>query len=182
MKRIISLAVVLGVVSAVSLSGMQRMTLIHPGAGGSPHILTEWQVEGANISIQYGRPYLRGRTIGDPDFVPYGEVWRVGADEATTLISDKDLVFGKLTVKAGEYTLWILPTEEKWQLIVSKDKGIFGTDYNPDNDLGRVEMTIEDVRPRKEQHTISIDPVDGGGILRVEFGTARATIPFTVKK
>ena len=180
MKKRMCLAAAIGIVSVVSLSSRQDITFIHPGPGGSPHVLTQWTITGANVSIEYGRPYLKGRTVGQ-DIVPYGEVWRVGADEATTLISDKVLVFGGLTLPAGGYTLWVLPAADKWQLIVNNETGQFGTDYNSDFDLGRVDMKIETLNPPAQQHTISIDPVPGGGILRIEFGAAKATIPFTVK-
>lgn len=181
MKKMMCLAAAIGMVSVVSLSSRQDTTFIHPGPGGSPHVLTQWTIEGATIGIEYGRPYMKGRTIGD-DIVPYGEVWRVGADEATTLTSDKALVFGGLTLPAGGHTLWILPAADKWQLIVNKETGQFGTDYDSDYDLGRVDMKLEKLSPPAEQHTISIDPQPGGGILRIEFGTAKATIPFTVQK
>jgi hypothetical protein len=181
MKKMMCLAAVIGVMSVVSLWSMQQTTLIHPGPGGSPHVLTQWTVAGANIAIEYGRPYLRGRTIGE-NIVPFGEVWRVGADEATTLTFDKALVFGGLTLPAGAVTLWILPTADKWQLIVNRETGQFGTDYNSDYDLGRLDMKLEKLSPPADQHTISIDPQPGGGILRVEFGAAKATIPFTVQK
>lgn len=181
MRKIVCLATAMGIVSVVSLSSMQETTLIHPGGGGSPHVLTEWTIAGANISIEYGRPYLKGRTVGR-DIVPYGEVWRVGADEATTLTSDKALVFGSLTLPAGAHTLWILPTADKWQLIVNKETGQFGTDYRASEDLGRVDMKVEQLSTPADQHTISIDPQPGGGILRIEFGAAKATVPFTVKK
>src|SRR5688572_31372499 len=108
MKRMMYLAVAMSIVSAVGLSAVQqqsRTRLLHPGFGGSPHVLTEWVLDEAVITIQYGRPYLKGRTIGQ-DIVPYSEVWRVGADEATTLTSDADLVFGDLTVPAGSHTIW----------------------------------------------------------------------------
>lgn len=181
MTKMLSLAAAIAIVSVVSLSGMQKTTLIHPGEGGSPHVSTEWTIAGATISIEYGRPYLKGRAIGE-DIVPYGEVWRVGADEATTLTSDKALVFGGLTLPAGAHTLWVLPTEDKWQLIVNKETGQFGTDYNADHDLGRVDMKLDSLGTPAAQHTISIDPRPEGGVLRIEFGTAKATVPFTVKK
>lgn len=181
MKQTMCLAAAMGIVSVVSLSSIQETTLIHPGGGGSPHVLTEWTIAGANISIEYGRPYLKGRTVGR-DIVPYDEVWRVGADEATTLTSDKALVFDGLTLPVGAHTLWILPTADKWQLIVNKETGQFGTDYRASEDLGRVAMKVEQLSALADQHTISIDPQPGGGILRIEFGAAKATAPFTVQE
>ena len=181
MKQIMCLATAMGIISVVSLSSLQETTLIHPGPGGSPHVLTEWTIEGASISIEYGRPYLKGRTVGQ-DIVPYDQVWRVGADEATTLTSDKALVFDGLTIPAGVHTLWVLPAADKWQLIVNRQTGQFGTDYDAAQDLGRVPMKLEQLNTPADQHTVSIDARPGGGILRIEFGAAKATAPFTVQK
>ena len=63
------------------------------GGGGSPHVRTEWTIDGANISIEYGRPFLKGRTIGK-EVAPYGTEWRTGADAATVITTDKPLKFG----------------------------------------------------------------------------------------
>ena len=165
----------------VATAAAQKTTPMHPGMGGSPHVRTEWTVEGASVTSEYGRPFIKGRTIGK-DIVPHGFVWRLGADEATALKSTRALAFGKLIVPAGEHTLFVMPAAAGWQLIVNKQKGIAGTEYDETHDLGRVPMKVDTLSKPVEQLTISIDPQPGGGLLRVEFGTARATIPFTVQK
>ncbi len=170
----------LAVLMLGAVSAMQKTTAMHPGTGGSPHVRTEWTIDGANISIEYGRPYIKGRPLGT--LVPNGQVWRAGADEATTLKTDKALVFGNLTVPAGTHTLFIHAQPDKWQLAVNKQTGQWGTDYNAKNDLGRVDMNLETAAKPVEQHTISIDPQPGGGVLRIEWGPARATVPFKVQK
>jgi hypothetical protein len=167
-------------VMAASLAAEQKTTAVHPGRGGSPHVRTEWTIGGANISVEYGRPYVKGRTVGK-ELAPYGYVWRVGADEATTLVSNKALAFGSLVVPAGTHTLWILPTADKWQLIVNENTGQWGTEYDQKGDVGRVEMKLEKLATPVEQLTISIDPSAGGGVLKVEFGPYRAAAPFSVK-
>lgn len=156
----------------------QKTTQVHPGKGGSPHVRTEWTIDGANISIEYGRPYLKGRP--EAKMMPPGEVWRTGADEATTLKTDRALKFGNLSVPAGTYTLFTLPGENEWQLIVSKKTGEWGTDYDETQDLGRVPMKVGKTEKPVEQLTISIDDTPAGGTLRVEWGTTSASVPFTV--
>jgi hypothetical protein len=163
-----------------ALSAEQKTTAVHPGRGGSPHVRTEWSISGANLSIEYGRPYVKGRTIGK-ELAPFGYVWRAGADEATTLKSDKALAFGSLTVPAGAHTLWVLPAADKWQLIVNKNTGQWGTDYNEKADIGRVDMKVEKIASPVEQLTFSIEPAAGGGVLKIEFGPYRASVPFAVK-
>jgi hypothetical protein len=157
----------------------QKTTPVHPGKGGSPHVKTDWTIDGANISITYGRPSLKGRTVGK-DVAPYGKPWRTGADEATTLVTDKALKFGSLSVPAGTYTLFTLPGESGWELIVSKQTGQWGTQYDQAQDLGRVPMKVGKAAAAAEQLTISIDDTASGGTLRVEWGTTSAAIPFTV--
>ena len=90
--------VLTGALVAVMTAGAaaQKTTNVHPGKGGSPHVRTDWAVDGAAVSIEYGRPFLKGRTIGS--VAPNGKVWRAGADEATTLKTDKPLKFGTLSV------------------------------------------------------------------------------------
>ncbi len=166
--------------SAVVGLGAQKTTQIHPGRGGSPHVRSEWTIDGAHISITYGRPYLKGRVVGK-DLAQFGYVWRAGADESTTLTSDRTLVLGGLTVPAGSHTLWVLPAADKWHLIVNKATGQWGTDYDEHQDLGRAAMTVEKLARPTEQHTIAIDPRTGGGTLRIEFGAVRATVPLVVR-
>ncbi len=157
----------------------QQMTQVHPGQGGSPHVRTAWTIDGAHISIEYGRPHLKGRTVGG-EVAPFGKVWRTGADEATTLKSDKALKFGSLGVPAGTHTLYTLPDEHSWQLVVSKKTGQWGIPYPEGEDLGRAPMTVTATSAPVELLTISIEDTPAGGTLSVEWGNTKASIPFTV--
>ncbi len=159
----------------------QKTTEVHPGKAGSPHVKTEWTIDGANLSIAYGRPNLKGRTPGK-DVDPYeGREWRTGADEATTLVTSRTLVFGDVTVPAGTYTLYTIPTGGTWHLIVSKKTGQWGVPYPKGEDLGRAPMTLGKAPKAAEQLTISITDTAAGGTLQIDWGTTRASIPFTVK-
>ena len=105
----------------------QKMTEVHPGKGGSPHVRTEWTIDGANISIEYGRPFLKGRAEGK--LMPPGQPWRTGADEQTTLVTNRTLRFGKLEVPAGTYGIYTVPGEKEWQLVVVKREKGWGVPY-----------------------------------------------------
>lgn len=158
----------------------QKTTEVHPGKAGSPHIRTEYTIDGANVSIEYGRPSVKGRAIGK-DVDPFeGKEWRTGADEATTLKTDKPLKFGSLAVPAGTYTLYTMPSGGAWQLIVSKKTGQWGIPYPKGEDLGRAPMTIAKPPAAAEQLTITIQDTQAGGTLHIDWGTTRASIPFTV--
>jgi hypothetical protein len=156
----------------------QKTTAVHAGRGGSPHVRSEWAVDGANISIEYGRPSLKGREIGK-DVAPFGQVWRLGADEATTLKTDKMLMVGNIHLAPGTYTLYTLPTANGWQLIVNKQTGQWGTDYDAKQDAGRVALTSGKTQTPVEQLTISIDDTSAGATLRIEWGTTRLTTAMT---
>ena len=180
MKRLVFAAAI----AAAALSGTvlqaQKTTEVHPGKAGSPHVKSEWTIDGNNISIVYGRPSLKGRVPGK-DIDPYeGREWRTGADEATTLTTSKALKFGKLTVPAGTYTLYTIPTGGTWHLVVSKKTGQWGIPYPKDEDLGRAPMTISRAPVVAEQLTISVQDTQAGGTLHIDWGTTRASIPFTV--
>jgi hypothetical protein len=184
MKMIPKAAMGAMVVTAVaSVAVAQKTTDIHPGKGGSPHVRTEWMVDGANISIEYGRPYVKGRKIF-PNQEPYGQVWRTGADEATVLTTDKPLTFGSLQVPAGKYSLWTVPGEKEWQLVINKDIPKWGTMYKTvaASDLGRTPMKTEKLTSPVEQFTISVNDTPEGGVLQLEWEHVRASAPFTVGK
>jgi hypothetical protein len=166
----------------VAIAEAQKTTRMKMGGGGSPHDRTEWTIDGANIAVEYGRPFAKGRKIVG-GVVPYGDVWRTGADEATLLITDATLRFGALTLAPGKYSLWTLPGQKQWMLIVNKDTGQWGTTYNQKEDLGRVEMKVDKTRAPVDQLTISIDDTAGNGaVLAVEWENTRASVPFTVQK
>ncbi len=171
-------AFALAMVFTVGLAA-QKTTHIHPGQGGSPHDRTEWTIDGANISIEYGRPFLNGRKLGRV-IAPYKREWRTGADEATTLKTDKPLKFGTLAVPAGTYTLYTIPDEKEWVLAISRNVGQWGIPVQQDKDVGRVKMGVAPTSASVEQLTISIDDTPAGGTLRIEWGPASASVPFTV--
>ena len=96
-------------------------------------------LDGKAISIDYSSPSMRGRKIMG-GLVPWDKVWRTGANAATTLKTEANLKIGDLTVPAGTYTLYSLPSQQGWQLIVNKQTGQWGTKYDQSQDLGRVPM------------------------------------------
>ena len=155
----------------------QKTTQVHPGKGGSPHVRSEWVIDGANISIEYGRPSLKGRS--EAELMPKGEEWRTGADEATTLKTDKALMFGSLHVNPGTYTLYTVPGDTNWQLVISKKTGQWGIPYPKGEDVGRARMTVSKTAAPVEMLTINIEDTPKGGTLHIEWGSTRASIPFT---
>jgi hypothetical protein len=180
MRRIASGMAAVLVFAAAGSVAAQKTTQVHPGKGGSPHVRSEWAVDGANISIEYGRPSLKGRP--EATLMPNGEPWRTGADEATVLKTDKALKFGTLSLEPGTYTINTQPGDKSWQLIIGKlgKPGQWGIPYNAALEIGRAPMTVSAGKAPVEQVTISVDDTAKGGTLKVEWGSKVATIPFTV--
>lgn len=137
-------------------------------------------VAGAALWVDYGRPGKRGRTIYG-SVVPYGEVWRTGANAATQFKTDKSLDFGGTVVPAGFYTLWTLPSANGWKLIFNGETGQWGTEHKAEKDLYTIDMQMSSLPQPVERFTISVEPNAQGGALNLDWDTTRASAPFTVK-
>ena len=137
-------------------------------------------VAGASLKIDYGRPGKRGRVIFG-QVVPYGEVWRTGANAATQFRTDRALDFAGNVLPPGFYTLWTLPTASGWKLIVNSETGQWGTARKGDKDLFSVDMKVSTLPQVVERFTIGIEPSGEGGVLNLDWDTTRASVAFTVK-
>lgn len=132
--------------------------------------------DGKTITVDYSSPRAKGRKIFG-GLVPYGEVWRTGANEATTFVTTADLMVGGNHVSAGSYTIFTVPNKDKWTLIISKKTGEWGTDYpGPGNDLARIEMKASASPAAVENFTIAFDKTSGGCTLRMDWETTRASV------
>jgi hypothetical protein len=160
---------------AATTAAAQKVVASKMGDGGSPHETVEWAVQGAKVTITYGRPYLKARKLLS-DVAPAGKIWRTGADAATTLTTDKMLMIGTLMIPAGTYTLYTIPDAASWKLVVSKQTGQWGTEYNADRDLGRTDLKVETLPKPAEQVTIGL----ADNTFTVDWGTTRASAPLMV--
>src|SRR5436853_4475501 len=138
--------------------------------------------DGKTISVAYSSPRMRGRKIFG-DLVPFDEVWRTGADDATSFVPNTDLVVGGKTVPAGSYTLFTLPTQDKWTLIISKQTGEFGIPYpGAQSDFARIEMKVSKLPSPLENFTISFDQAGARCTMKLEWETTRSSIDILEKK
>lgn len=135
---------------------------------------------GASISIDYGRPAKRGRTVFG-GIVPYGEVWRTGANAATQFRTDHALDFGGTVVPAGAYTLWTIPSATGWKLVFNSQTGQWGTQHDASRDVFTLPMTLSVLPEVVERFTISVATSDSGGTLMLDWDTTRAAASFTTK-
>lgn len=146
----------------------------------SPHEKVSATIAGKTITIEYGRPYMKGRKIFG-GLEPFGKVWRTGADEATTITTDADLDVKGLKVPKGTYGLFTLPGAAEWKLIVNKTAKQWGAfNYDQAQDLGRAVMDLKP-GPPVEQLTIKIESAGGNmGTITIAWERTVASVSFTV--
>ena len=150
---------------ACSLPATAQMGSMAPAPGkpmSSPPATATATLGGKSVVIKYNAPSMRGRKIMG-ELVPFGKVWRTGANPATTLITAADLKIGTLEVPAGTYTIYTLPAAPgtPWQLIINKQTGQWGTEYTEAKDLGRTSMMTKPLSPPQETMTITFDQTHG---------------------
>ena len=160
--------------------------------GNSPHETASAVIDGSRVTITYGRPAIKNPKTGEArkiwgGLVPFGKIWRTGADEATTLITQKPLVIGEATIPAGAYTLWTLPAEDgSAKLIINKQIGQWGAGpniYDEKNDVARVDLKKDALEKTAEQFTMTVgkNPA-GGGLVKLMWEDLQYSVAFTVQK
>ena len=141
----------------------------------SPPATASVDLGGTKITIDYSSPRLKGRKVGG-EIATFGKVWRLGANEATTLVTTGNVTVGGKAVPAGSYTMFAIPDKDKWTLIISKKTGEWGTDYpGTGDDLARIDMKVSTI-PSSENFTISFDKTDAGANLNFDWDTTRASV------
>ena len=156
----------------------------------SPHETISQVIDGNRVTLVYGRPYSKDPKGTDirviwGKLVPYASVWRMGADEATMLITQQPLVFGTTTVPAGAYTLAMQPEENgASHLIINKQLGQWGVPYTgKDTELARIELKKDALDKNVDQFTIVLEKNPaGGGLLKLTWEKTQYSVAFTVKK
>jgi len=141
-------------------------------------------VGAAQMSVVYSRPSVRGRTLLGGVLLPYGQVWRTGANAATVFTTSRDIVLGGTTVPAGSYTLWTIPNGDGTaKLVVNRQVGQWGTEYDATKDLARIDATVTKAPTPSERFTFSVEPnaARNGGMLRYVWGDTQFSVPFTVR-
>ncbi len=143
----------------------------------SPPAKAECKLQGGKgITIDYSSPRAKGRKIFGA-LVPYGQVWRAGANESTTFVVGSDVTVGGKAVPAGSYTIFTIPAEDKWTLVISKKTGEWGTAYpGPDNDLARIDMKVSKLASPVENFTIALDQAGTSCTLKMEWETTEASV------
>lgn len=173
---ILSLSFVLLLASAGELAA-QKVTL--PGLDKSPHDIAYSRERRGDVYIKvlYGRPQLKGRSMSS--LAPNGKVWRTGANEATEIKFYQDVSLGDTKVAAGTYSLFAIPGEKEWIIIISKDTDVWGAYfYKEENDAARLSVPVQRVDETVEAFTIAFKKVDTGAHMLLSWGDTKVEVPF----
>ena len=174
MKRLLITALL-----AISVSAYSQFTL--PAA--SPRQKVEQQFSMSKITVDYGRPGVKGRKIFG-DLVPFGKVWRVGANSSTKITFEQSVNFGGKTVSAGTYGLFVIPTEKEWKVILNKDSQQWGA-YTFDEKQNVVDVTIpvQKLAEKQEWFEIELNPVDDNAVnLVMKWDFTKVELPLKIGK
>lgn len=156
----------------------------------SPHETTSARFGPDRVTVVYGRPYTKSPTTGEMrqiwgGLVPWDKPYRLGADEATLLLTTKPLVFGTTVVQPGAYTLYQIPSESGTsKLVFSSAIGKWGVPVDTKHDVASIDLTKSALAEPVHQLTIAIgkDAATGGGVLRIEWENTEFSAPFTLQK
>lgn len=187
--RSVAPALALTLAVAAPLSAQGNLRAAASGRATTTVTLSTPRVQGQaapkqhKVSIDYGVPHARGRAVAGALAPDLGKVWRLGANEATTLTTDLDLDIGGTTVPAGSYTLFAETTKGAWKLIISKKTGQWGTEYDQTMDLARIPLKERTLSAPVESHTIWLIPIGegAGGELRFAWGTLEHSVAWKAK-
>lgn len=184
MKRFLNLVAIAVLFTAIGASAQQKRV--------SPPDVAGAVIDGNRVTIYYGRPFAKRPGTQEErkvwgSLVPYGKVWRTGANEATLLVTQKPIVLGETTVPAGAYTLWTLPQEDgSAKLIINKQIGQWGVgpgSYDEKQDLARIDLKKDTLEKPVEQFTMAIEKNPaGGGLIKMMWENTQYSAPFTVQK
>lgn len=173
MKRLLMMSFGLVVVLALTL----------PLQAANARGKTDIELNGKTVSIDYGRPVLHGRTVGEMlSKLKPGQFWRLGADSSTTFVTGTDLAFANKTLPAGTYSLWAekLPSN-KWDLVFNKQHGQWGTQHDPKLDLVKVPLEESKASDSADMVTIKLSEMGGDGHFSVQWGDLMLATNFKAK-
>jgi Protein of unknown function (DUF2911) len=189
----IALALVVAAALVTSTPAMAQAAKKKQRQRVSPHETITESIDGNELKLVYGRPYSKKPGTTEVrkiwgGLVPYGKVWRTGADEATLLTTKQPIEIGGYSLAAGTYSLFTVPNEDGTaKLVINKKTGQWGIPYNEEsekaNELARVDLKKADLDKTVDQFTMAIDAeASGGGVVKMQWEKTQYSVAFTVKK
>lgn len=169
--KAIKILFILAAITAIYFVGNRFITKSH-----SPSSTAHHEKDGLEVTVEYCRPYKKNREIFG-GLVPYGKVWRTGANEATIIKFTKDVNFAGKNIKAGTYTLWTIPSQKEWQIILNSETGQWGTEYDQTRDILRVNATSQKLPIPLEMLIIDFTDVDDASEMLIKWDTTIVNVP-----
>ena len=177
----------LSIISAVSFAFIMLLSLNVTGQEFAPldkspmdaaSFPTSYKESNKLVKVIYSRPQLKGRDLNS--LAPYGEVWRTGANEAPQITFYTNMKMGDQTINAGTYSLFTIPGEEMWTVIINNDTNVWGAySYKESNDVARISVPVTEGKDSLEAFSIAFEGVDNGVHMHLGWGTVRVAVPFT---
>ena len=171
MKRVLIILAGIVVLLVVAFFVVRSVT-----KSNSPEAVAQFEQNGFTVEVNYCRPYKKGRVIFG-GLVPYGKVWRTGANEATTIKFGQDVTVAGQPVKAGSYTLWTIPSQQGWIVVINGETGQWGTNYDLKRDVLRVPVSTRPLSPPADQFEITFTPENTGTDMLLSWDTTEAVVP-----
>ena len=174
MKRFLIAVLATAVIVVVAENGLGQR---------NPRETAKISVGSKTISVEYGRPSLKGRSVADMlQQLKPGDFWRLGADKSTTFSTAADLQFADVTVPNGQYSLWAeREADNSWKLVFNKQHGQWGTEHDASQDLASVPLKETKASNSAEMVTIGLTKAGGGGAIAIQWGDMKLTASFKVK-
>lgn len=160
-----------GIVLLIAFSALRIYT-----KSFSPEAQASYMDDDISIIVNYCQPHKKGRIIFGA-LVPYGEIWRTGANEATTIHFSQNVSIDNSTLEHGTYSLYTIPNKKKWTIIFNGQTGQWGTRYNPSKDVLRVEVQPTRLNDMQEYFTISLDSIQDGVLLSLLWDQTKVALP-----
>jgi len=180
MKKIFKIfSIIIVSLLVVGFAGYQY--IIYSTKQHSPEDVVQYQKTSYDLEVFYNRPYKKGRVIFG-SLEPYGQVWRTGANEATTFETKSDLTIGGRSLKAGKYTLWTIPGPESWKVIFNDKQYDWGVGRNgasreAEYDALTIDIPVETTPDVIEQFTIAFEEEGGNPVLTLSWDQTKISVP-----
>lgn len=171
MNKIVKIILIVAAVLVVAFFGFKSFT-----KSKSPAETAKFDQNGLTVQVDYCRPYKKGREIFGK-LLPYGQVWRTGANEATIFDVKQAIKVGDKTLKAGKYTLWTIPNADKWTVIMNEETGQWGTNYDEKRDVLRVDVPVGKAAETLEQFKIDFAAAEGGADMVLRWDNTEVKVP-----
>ena len=175
MNKIVRIVLIIILIVAIAFFALYKFTKSH-----SPSEEVNVESKGLKVSVEYCKPYKKGRKIFG-GILPYGKLWRTGANEATVIKFNKNVSIAGKDLNKGEYSLWTIPAETDWTIIFNSETGQWGTNHNADKDVMKVNVPSKKTGTIYEQFSIKLLPEQSGANMVLNWDDTEVAVPIVEK-